>query len=76
MASSGSSKSTSVSVGQIVEERFERGLDQGREGLGAGRHRAAQQGVDQRIDLGRGDRLFGGPRADRRRALDHAVAVE
>ena len=63
-------------VGQIVEDRLELGLDQRRERLGTGRDSAAQERIDQRIDLGRRNRLLGRPRTDRWRTRDDAVAIE
>jgi hypothetical protein len=63
-------------VGQVVEEALLIGLQQRCQRLGAGRHVAAQQRVDQRVDLTGRNRLGLRLGPDRRRALDHLVAVE
>ena len=52
-------------VGQIIEHALERGLEQRRERLGAGRHVAAQQRVDELVDGARRDALGGGQLAQR-----------
>ncbi len=61
---------------QILENRFDTGLDPRRERLRAGRQRAAQQRIERLVGGARVGALLLGALANLGAALDHEIAVE